>query len=115
MQHSQNLHDVFIKAKKVIYFCKFTFNHKIFFFCLDYIDCGPCSPVCLQIITTVLEQYEQGIEADAPGTEPHGAPATGRCTSLHPAGSQAGIQAGWKLSCGNSHGHERASRREVFS
>lgn len=31
MQRSQNLYDVFLKAKKVIYFCKFTFNHKIFF------------------------------------------------------------------------------------
>lgn len=74
MQHSQYLYDILLKEKKVIYLRKFTFNPKIIF-CLVKLGCEPCPHVCLQMITTVLEQCVQERGSDSPGPEHHSAQA----------------------------------------
>lgn len=104
MQHSQYLYDILLKEKKVIYLGKFTFNPKIIF-CLVYLDCELCPHICLQIITTGLEQCVQGIGTDSPGPGHHSALAIGSL-SVSP-----GVCQEPKLACrldGNSVAEKRS-------
>lgn len=104
MQRSQNPYDVFLKAKKVIYFCKFTFNRKIFFvFRLHRLwTLFSCLPANHYHGTGVVCAGN-----DAPGTEqsltvlqPLGAALPSIRLGLK-LGSKTGLQAGWRLSSQN--------------
>lgn len=56
----------YLRKKRLSTFVNLLSIPRYFFFCLGYLYCEPCSLVCLQITTTVLEQYVLGIETDSP-------------------------------------------------
>lgn len=111
MQCSENLYDILLKAKKVIYFCKFTFNPKLYIYIFLLFVCLFRLQRLWTLISCMFANHYHGagiacagVATDSPGMECHSAQAIGCCSSLHQAGSWAVCwdpELGYKLD-GNS-------------